>query len=328
MTTKTYLVTGAGGFIGYYLAEKLSRNPVNSVIVVDNFVRHEPDDLYLKLVERENVRELRLDLSSDSCVDQLPGGIDVILHMAALNGTQNFYERPFDVIRHSTLPLFNVLERYKSETTKPLIIYAGSSEAYAGAVTRFGWTVPTAEDVPLVIEDALNARWSYGGSKLFGEIVTINGARNFDMPFAIIRYHNVYGPRMGDKHVVPDFLARARNGELVLYGYDDTRSFLYIDDAVDATLAVTDTPGLYGGIVNIGSPDEMRIEDLGRAMMTACQLEGELRLEPSPAGSVKRRAPDITKLVTHTGWKPKVPLDDGLRRAGAYYLDQPSLIGK
>ena len=312
------LVTGAAGFIGYALALRLAEDPDNHVVCADNFVRGEADAEYEALAARSNVERRDVDLTDAAAVAALPE-VDVIFHMAALNGTQNFYERPFDVVRCCTLPTMHLLERYGPTGLKRWV-YAGTSEAYASTVTRFGWEVPTAEDVPLSLDDVTNPRWSYAGSKMHGEIATVNGARHFAIPWTIIRYHNVYGPRMGDKHVVPDFYMRARSGLFELYGHEDTRSFIYIDDAVRATIALGFAEAATDSIVNVGSDREITILDLGRRMMAAAGLEGEIRLHPSPKGSVRRRAPRTDLMRRLIGFEERWILDDGLKATAAYYL--------
>lgn len=316
-----YLVTGAAGFIGYALASELARRPDAEVICVDNLVRGEADDRYQALVALPNVTRLDCDLTSRDAVSRLPEDVTVVFHMAALNGTQNFYERPFEVVRHCTLPTLNLLERYAGEKLERFV-YAGTSEAYASTVTRFNWPVPTAEDVPLGIDDPSNVRWSYGASKMHGEVAVFAAAAQSGLKHSIIRFHNVYGPRMGDKHVVPDFMMRARSGAYVLYGWEDTRAFMYIDDAVRATLAVAYSADCEGQVVNIGAEREVRIDELGRLMMQACDLAGEIQLEPSPQGSVKRRAPDVAKLRRLTGFTETWSLEDGLKATADFYLER------
>ncbi len=240
--------------------------------------------------------------------------------MAALNGTQNFYERPFEVLRSCTLPTIHLIEYFGNAKNKPRFVYAGTSEAYAATVTRFGWEIPTSEDVPLSIDDPYNARWSYGASKLHGEIATINGGRTFGIPFTIVRYHNAYGPRMGDKHVVPDFLMRARKGAFVLYGGSDTRSFLYADDAARATIMLAECAAADGQTVHIGGSRELSMVDLARIMMEQASLEGELVVEDAPKGSVARRCPDTRKAIGLIGPFETVTLEEGLRRTAVYYL--------
>jgi UDP-glucose 4-epimerase len=166
------LVTGAAGFLGFYIARQLGQSPENSVVCVDSFVRGRRDVLYRELTSRTNVRHVTADLCDPAAVAALPDDIDVVFHMAALNGTQNFYERPFEVVRCCTLPTMHLLEKYGPKQRLKRWLYAGTSEAYASTVTRFGWEVPTGEEVPLGIDDVFNARWSYAASKMHGEIAT------------------------------------------------------------------------------------------------------------------------------------------------------------
>lgn len=313
------LITGAAGFIGYALADALSKQPDTKVHVVDNFVRGDRDTAYLELCDRESVSAYDVDLTDAASMHKLPPSVDVIFHMAALNGTQNFYERPYDVVRCSTLPTFNLLDRYGSDSGLRRFIYAGSSEAYAGTVTRFDWPVPTAEDVPLCIDDPRNIRWSYGGSKLHGEITVTAASHQLGFGYTNVRYHNVYGPRMGDKHVIPDFLERMNNGVYQLFGHTDTRSFIYIDDAVEATLMLADCADAANETVNVGSENEVKIATIGEMLLEIAGIDAEIELFDSPQGSVPRRAPDTAKLKALTGFSERVSLADGLRRTWQAY---------
>lgn len=316
----TYLVTGAAGFLGYYIARQLAETTDDRILLVDNFSRGERDALFEQLAGRPNVEAIDLDLNDQTATAALPGDVDIVFHMAALNGTQNFYERPFEVVKSCTLPTLHLIEHFGEAGTRPRFLYAGTSESYAASVTRFGWPLPTAEDVPLCIEDIFNARWSYAGSKMHGEIATVNGCRFYDMPFTIVRFHNAYGPRMGDKHVIPDFLARARQGVFELYGSEDTRSFIYGDDAAAATIALARADGADGQVVNIGGSREIRIRDLAELMMDAAGLSGEIVMHPSPSGSVRRRLPDVSKAESIIGRFEEMSLEDGLRRTADFYL--------
>lgn len=316
------LVTGAAGFLGFSLAQALAARSGVTVICADNDVRGTRDAAYEALLAAPNVQGFDLDLNDPQAVAELPGDIDVIYHMAALNGTQNFYERPFEVIRCCTLPTLNLLARYAPGGGLQRFVYAGTSEAYAATVTRFDWPVPTDETVPIGIDDVFNPRWSYAMGKMHGEVATITGCGQYDVPYTIIRYHNAYGPRMGDKHVVPDFYARARGGLLALYGHADTRSFIYVDDAIRATLLVGEAENTPGEIINIGSAREITIRALGEKMKEAAGLEGEIVLHPSPAGSVKRRCPDVAKLHRLVGFEEAWTLEAGLRETAKYYLAQ------
>jgi nucleoside-diphosphate-sugar epimerase len=316
------LVTGAAGFVGYHLARKLAESPRNQIYCVDNFVRGEWDEAYTALSKQPNVEAIECDLTDAAAVRALPSGMDRIYHFAALNGTQNFYERPFEVVRCCTLPTMHLLEKYGPAGLKRFI-YAGTSEAYAATVTRFGWEIPTGEDVPLSFDDVHNARWSYGASKMHGEIATINAGRHFRMPYSIIRIHNTYGPRMGDKHVIPDFLTRAKDGVFALYGHEETRSFIYVDDAVAATILIGESPACEGQIVNVGGSEELTMLSLADHLMRIGGFKGEIKLYPAPEGSVRRRAAKLDLLRKLTGFRESWTLEKGLRRTAEFYLGRP-----
>lgn len=319
--TRRSLVTGGAGFIGFALAKRLASEADHEVVIVDNFCRGERDEALRELCARDNVRLVETDLTATNARAALPEGeLDCVYHLAALNGTQNFYERPYDVLRCSTLPTFALIDRYVVNRSARRFVYAGSSESYASTVTRFGWPVPTDESVPLSIDDALNPRWSYGASKLHGEVLTAAACRQHQTDFTVIRYHNVYGPRMGDKHVIPDFVERMARGVYSLYGHEDTRSFLYVDDAVEATIDLARCAGAAGEIVNVGSDHELTIRELAETILRLRGVEAALDLHPSPAGSVRRRAPDLTKLRALTEFVPRVPLEQGLRETVDWYL--------
>ena len=181
--------------------------------------------------------------------------------------------------------------------------------------------------MPLSIDDPANVRWSYAASKMHGEIAAFAAAQQHGIAHSIIRFHNVYGPRMGDKHVVPDFLMRAARGEFILYGAEDTRAFIYIDDAVEATIGIAENAGCVGEVVNVGSRREVRIDELGRLMMQAGGWQGDIAVAPSPKGSVRRRAPDLAKLERLTGFRERWTLEDGLKETAHFYTNEAGPTG-
>ncbi len=321
MTALKILVTGGAGAIGYQLARALAERG-DEVIIADNYIRSQRDQELVGLLSRPNVYELNIDLSNDGLYDQLPSDVDYIYHLCAFNGTQNFYEHSFAVLTHSTLPTIHLLRKYGKSQRLKRFIYAGSSEAYACSVSCFNWEIPTDETVPLGIEDPLNPRWSYGGSKMHGELAAVAANNELGTPFTILRYHNIYGPRMGDKHVIPDFIVRAKQGVYALYGYEDTRSFLYVSDAVNATIACAESQKTLGSIVHLGSDQEINILELGKLMMKIMGKNDEITLHPSPRGSVKRRAPNVGKLKSVIRFEPKISLEEGLKKTMEFYAPE------
>lgn len=312
------LITGAAGAIGYHLSKYL-KDRGDSIVMVDNFIRSKVDDEYLDLQKSENVTHIEADLSDPLLVEELPLDVDYVYHLAAMNGTQNFYTSPFEVVCNSTLPTLHLLRHYSQSGRLRRFIYAGSSESYASTVSEFDWPVPTAENVPLCIADPRNVRWSYGASKLHGEVACFAAEAEFGIPSSIIRFHNVYGPRMGDKHVIPDFLLRAFDGVYELYGFSDTRSFIYVDDAVRATVCVGESDRCKNEIINVGGDYELSMITLGEIIMRHLGIDQEIRCFPSPQGSVRRRAPDLSKLFELTDYRPRVALEQGLRQTIDYY---------
>ena len=120
--------------------------------------------------------------------------------------------------------------------------------------------------------------------------------------------------------MIPDFYCRARNGQFVLNGFEDTRSFIYVDDAIRATMLLAGDRGAQGEVVNVGGDSEIRIKDLGALMMEVAGLRSEIRLNPSPRGSVRRRVPNLDKLRRLIGRHPEISLRDGLRETARFYL--------
>jgi nucleoside-diphosphate-sugar epimerase len=312
------LVTGAAGFIGYHLATSVAEDGYD-VVVTDNFGRGERDYLFEALVGRPNVTLFAGDLTQQSFVRTIAGEFDICFHMAAMNGTQNFYQQPWSVVWHCTIPTLNLLSELVLPGRCGKFVYAGSGETYAGTITRFGWPVPTAEDVPLTVMDIQNPRWSYAASKLHGEVATANACRQAASTYLVLRYHNTYGPRMGDKHVVPDFFLRALRGEYYIHGPEQTRSFLYIDDAVYASRRLAELPQASNQIVNVGGSREITIGDLGERMMRTLGKSNQIDVRAAPTASVARRVPDLTKLNRMVPGYERVSLEEGLTRTLAYY---------
>jgi UDP-glucose 4-epimerase/UDP-glucuronate decarboxylase len=208
-----------------------------------------------------------------------------------------------------------VLEEAGDDTR--VFMFASSSENYATGVDQGFVPVPTPEEVTLSIGDIALPRWSYAASKLAGESAVFAAARAKAFAPAVIRFHNVYGPRMGPTHVIPEFLerCRAKTDPFPVYGPEQTRSFLYVEDAARAVIDVCDTIRRQperGGIWNVGSERETVIADLARSVFSVTGHRPRVESKPAPPGSVARRVPDVTKLA-ELGFRPRVGLEDGLR---------------
>jgi len=310
------LITGGAGFIGYHLAKFLA-DKEDEVVVCDNFVRGKEDGDFLELLTKPNVSLVVCDLTKPEELEKLGNDYDYVYHLAAINHTELFYKIPAEILRVGVMTTMNILEWVKNKNKKTKIMFTSSNETYAGALKAFGQLpIPTPEAVPLVIEDTYNPRWSYAGTKLIGELLFINYAKQYGIRMSIVRPHNFYGPRAGVGHVIPDFIERALNKEnpFNIYGGDDIRSFCYIDDAIHQMVAVMESEKTDNETVHLGNAEEIRILDLAKKIFDAVHYHPEIIVQNSPIGSVKRRCPNLSKLYNLTGVKAEIGLEEGIKK--------------
>lgn len=317
MSTKKYLVTGGTGFIGSALVKSLV-NKGNIVRILDNNSRGNPNKLGKVATEVELIEG---DIKDYSCVEHSVKGMDSICHLAYINGTEFFYQKPELVLEVAIKGIMNVLDACIKSGVKELIL-ASSSEVYQAPPL-----IPTDENVPLIVSDVMNPRYSYGSGKIISEILAINYGRKYFERVLIFRPHNVYGPDMGWEHVIPQFIIRmkeiAKNNpekqiEFPIQGTGkETRSFVFIDDFIDGLMLVIEK-GAHLGIYHIGTMDEISIEKV--AMEVGKYFKKEVIIRPGePAkGGTYRRCPDITKLKG-LGYAPKVLFHEGLKITAKWY---------
>ncbi len=325
MTSTKALVTGGAGFIGFFLAKHLA-DAGQQVTICDNLFRGKQDGEFKALLERDNVTFVEADLTDAKQLGKLDDDYDHVYHLAAINGTKYFYEIPHTVLRVNTLSTINILDWFAASRCKK-ILFSSSSETYASLGNAMKLPYPTPEEVPLAVTDIFNPRWSYGGSKLLGELFFANYAKHFKRRMSIVRYTNIYGPRMGYEHVVSEFIVRILRKEdpFRIYGAEPTRTFCYVEDAVRATRAVMESAKADNQVFNIGSDkEELSILDFAKRMFTLFGFHPQIEAHPAPAGSAMRRCPDISKLRKLTGFENEVGLDEGLRRTYAWYKEHPT----
>jgi len=318
------LITGGAGFIGFHLAKRLSEKG-NRVDILDNLARQNMDEELKSLIKRKNVNFLKEDLTDLSTWKHLPSNFyDVIYHFAAINGTENFYKRPVDVLKVGCLSTIYLLDWVSSQEKKPKLIYSSSSEVYATTLQLLGdnFPIPTPETISPSIEDVKNVRWSYAGGKLIGEIAFFCYAETHDISnFNIIRFHNIYGPRMGNKHVISQFSERLLRKEnpFTIFGGDQTRTFCYVDDALSALEKIVQSPEFIGEIIHIGNDDEeVEIKNLAKILFQLSNYSADFQILPPPEGSVKRRCPNIDK-IKKMGYHKNVSLESGLKTTLDWY---------
>lgn len=313
---KSYLVTGGTGFIGSALVRALVRAGAR-VRSLDNDSR----GAQRRLGDVSSQVELLVgDIRDADVVKKATKGVDCVCHLAYVNGTEFFYTKPGLVLDVAIRGMINVLDACRSTDVRELVL-ASSSEVYQTPPT-----IPTDETAPLSIPDVLNPRYSYGGGKVACELMAVNFGRTDFNRVVIFRPHNVYGPDMGQEHVIPQFALRMRKlcGETTgpirfpIQGTgQETRAFIYIDDLVDGVVQVIDR-GEHLGIYHIGTDSEVTIEQLARQV--AHYFKRNLEIEPGDLtlGSTQRRCPDISKMRA-LGFEPRVSLAEGLASTLRWY---------
>jgi len=320
------LVTGGSGFIGSGLVKALVAAG-HQVRVLDDNSRGSPR----RLTEVEkDIEFIGGDIRDAAAVAKATQGVDEVHHLAFVNGTEFFYSQPDLVLDVGVRGMINVIDACRQHKVGKLIL-ASSSEVYQTPPQ-----VPTDESAPLSIPDPLNPRYSYGGGKLISELMAINYGRKYFERVLIFRPHNVYGPDMGFEHVIPQFalrlhrLAQAQPSGKLRFEIQgtgaDTRSFCHVDDLVAGVMVMRDK-GEHLGIYHVGTMEEVTIAELARRVARVAGREIELVAGAPAAGGTPRRCPDISKLAG-LGYKPRVPLDQGLPPTLDWYWRNAPLAPK
>lgn len=320
------LVTGGIGFIGYHLAASLSDNPETEVVLADS-ANPAVDDVDLaRLLNRPNVSLVSGDLAEAIMYERIGRGYDEVYHLAAIVGVRAVLERPHEVLRVNALTTLKLLDWFVQGGGEKLL-FSSTSEAYAWTQSFYPVPVPTPEDVPLALTNLDNPRLTYAASKIHGELAVRQFCKVFNKRSVIVRYHNVYGPRMGYKHVIPELHKRAMDGEnpLTVYSPEHRRAFCYVSDAVSATLAAMRQTAADSLTINIGNDkEEVSIAELAQRLLRVAGIDAPLRPESAPNDPIVRRCPDLTCARTVLNYEPRVSLDQGLKRTLGWYADRDS----
>lgn len=315
---KRVVVTGGSGFIGAYLVRRLVTEGWD-VVVIDTLVRGDASRLAGVI---DDIELHSCDVRDQESLERAFKGAQVVMHLAAINGTENFYTHPelvLDVGLRGALAVVNA----GRVAGVPDLVVASTAEVY-----QTPKMVPTPESVELTLPNSLNPRYSYGGSKIASELIAFNYARDHYRQVQVFRPHNVYGPDMGWKHVIPQFVTRAVAGKqrgsdsrvpFTIQGDgSETRAFCFVDDVVDGVLAMYARGG-HREIFHIGSDEEVTIRDLAGRVGKVVGVDLDLRPSAATVGGTPRRCPDITKMRS-LGYEPQVCLDEGLRRTADWYV--------
>ena len=308
------LLTGGAGFIGSHLAERLL-DAGHEVSVLDNLSTGSIDNIsHLKTNPRFSYTIG--SVTNEPLLAELVDSADVIYHLAAAVGVKLIVERPVHTIE-TNVQGTEVLLRLASKKKK-LVVIASTSEVYGKSTD-----VPFQEDADLVLGASAKHRWAYACSKLIDEFLALAYWKEQQVPVIVVRLFNTVGPRQTGRYgmVLPTFVRQALAGEpITVYG-DGTqsRSFTYVGDVVGALCALIQEPSAIGRVFNIGSTEEVSINELAQRVRTLAGSDSPVHTIPYDeayeAGfeDMPRRVPDISRIHDLIGFQPSVDLDEIIR---------------
>ncbi len=307
--SKRVLVTGAGGFIGSHLTERL----VELGADVCAFVRYNSRNDWgmIELLPEKIKRKINVitgDIKDGDTMRWVAKDIDIIFHLAALIPIPYSYFHPREVVETNIIGTLNILMAAK-ENNVERIIHTSTSETYG-----------TAQYVPIDEKHPLQAQSPYSASKIGADKIAESFYLSYGLPVTIIRPFNTYGPRQSARAVIPTIIIQALTKEEVLLGsMHPTRDLTYVSDTVEGFIKIAEADDrVLGEVINIGSNFEISIGDLAKKIISLISKNVRIKFDESRVrpekSEVERLLVDNRKAKKLIGWEPKVSLDDGLKK--------------
>lgn len=301
------LVTGAAGFIGSHLVERL----VGEGAKVRAFVHYNSRNHWGHLEDllphqRHEVEIVSGDLRDPGRVDSAVSGADVVFHLGALIAIPYSYVAPQDFVMTNVIGTLNVLEAARRHGTSR-VVQTSTSEVYG-----------TAQYVPIDERHPLVGQSPYAASKIGADQIALSYQLSFEVPVAIARPFNTYGPRQSARAVIPAIIVQALTQKHVMLGATfPTRDLNFVADTVAGFLKIAETDGAIGEVVNLGTGREVSVGDAAAAIIRLVGRDIPVvfdanRVRPN-ASEVEQLLADATKAKTLVGWEPRHSLDEGLR---------------
>jgi UDP-glucuronate decarboxylase len=304
------LVTGGAGFIGSHLCERLLADG-HDVLCLDNFFTGRRVNI-VKLLDNHRFELIRHDVIEPILLE-----VDQIYNLACPASPIHYQYNPVKTVKTSVMGMINMLGLAKRVRAR--ILQASTSEVYGDPLEH-----PQTESYWGNV-NPIGLRSCYDEGKRIAETLMMDYHRQNRVDTRIARIFNTYGPRMleNDGRVVSNFIVQALRGEpLTLYGDgDQTRSFCYVDDLVEALTRLMNVDDVHEP-VNLGNPGEFTIKELAEAVVKICDSSSGVEYLPLPEDDPKQRKPDISRAQTLLDWNPAIPLNEGLQKTVAYFKDK------
>ena len=304
---KHVLVTGAGGFIGSHLVEALLDRGAKVRAFVHYNSRNEVGFLSEAKQKGERLTIISGDIDDLETVRRATSEVNVVFHLAALVGIPYSYQHPHQVVEVNTIGTLNVLTASRESGVERLV-HTSTSEVYGSALS-----------VPINEAHPKQPQSPYSASKIAADALALSYHYCFDLPVAICRPFNTFGPRQSDRAIIPTLIAQALELDTLAVGnLKPTRDFTFVSDTVSGFIHVAESQACIGEEVNLGTGTEISIGELLNRIVTLVGrnvkvVEDEKRKRPA-ASEVQRLCSDNSKIKRLAGWVPKVTLDEGLKR--------------
>lgn len=308
----TVLVTGAGGFIGSHLVERLVRDGTRVRAYVHYNSRNDWGNL--ELIDPAVKREIEVitgDVADPFSVRNAVRGAQVIYHLSSLIAIPYSYVAPQSYVATNIQGAINVLQAAREEGVER-VVHTSTSECYG-----------TAQYVPIDEKHPLQGQSPYSASKIGADMIAESYWRSFGLPVAILRPFNTFGPRQSARAVIPTIISQALKGGVIKLGaLAPTRDMNYVENTVESFLAAATNPAAVGQVINVGSGREISIGDLARLIIELIGSKSEVvedtqRLRPANS-EVERLLCANGKAMELLGWTPRIQLEEGLQRTIAW----------
>ncbi len=307
------LVTGAGGFIGSHLVERLARDGHR----VRAFVRYNSrsdrgflDEMPADLAERVEI--FAGDIKDHEAVASAVEGCQVVYHLGALIAIPYSYKNPIDVVQTNVIGTANVLSACRRSSDLRVLVHTSTSEVYG-----------TAQYVPIDEKHPLQGQSPYSASKIGADKLAESYFLSFELPVVTVRPFNTYGPRQSLRAVIPTIISQVlAGGPIRLGSLDPRRDLTFVSDTVDGFVRAANTPAAIGETLNLGTGRDVSIGELAQMILTITGKQMPIEQDTSrvrPEGSEVMRLQSSNKRALEVlGWQPRVPLKDGLRETIAW----------
>ncbi len=306
--SKKILITGGAGFLGSHLVEELLKRG-NEVLVVDNFFTGTKRNL-THVLSDPNLELMRHDVTFPLYVET-----DQIYNLACPASPVHYQYDPVQTTKTSVHGAINMLGLAKR--TGARILQASTSEVYGDPEVH-----PQPENYWGSV-NPIGIRSCYDEGKRCAETLFFDYHRQHKLDIKVVRIFNTYGPRMhpNDGRVVSNFIVQALRGkDITIYGDgQQTRSFCYVDDLIDAMVKMMNSDDGFTGPVNIGNPAEFSMLQLAETVLRLSGSKSKITHHPLPSDDPKQRQPTIELAKTKLGWQPKVDLEEGLKETISYF---------